>query len=134
MEQMSLSQAIRLGSMLKPKGRQGWMDAKSSCALAAASEAIGVPGVRELDYASGTIRWTVDYTELGKRFPILNETVQGPAVLTGDRVERGCLLTAIWMINDTTDMTREQIADWVEGIEAQQPAAAETPQPELVSA
>ncbi len=39
---MRLSEAIRLGAMLKPQGFNGWTDEDRTCALAAAGEAAGV--------------------------------------------------------------------------------------------
>ena len=98
---MKLSEAIRLGAMLKPQGTGSTFGDKT-CALGAALEAVGCT-----DKNSG---WFPVYDI----FPIARVSVQRP--IDGERMLLG---TACWSTNDKYGWTREQIADWVETIEAQ---------------
>lgn len=103
---MNLSEAIRLGALLKPQGHMGFLDQRSggTCALGAATDAIG----RLNDLLDGRF---YEFRE----WPVLGATVESPE--TGWR-------TTVWQsvvtLNDLHGWTRERIADWVETIEAQQ--------------
>lgn len=120
---MRLSEAIRLGSMLNPQGFGKYKNQRTghTCALGAASEALGYHGVpSELD------------------FPILSlqiDLASPPNIRTKPEL-------SAWIIhwNDNLHMNREWIADEVEKIEKEyytslQPVAAvEEKEPELATA
>lgn len=107
---MKLSEAIKLGAMLKPQNHGGQMIRDGhTCALAAALDAIGKLRLRETQ---------ADYDALYSEFPILKKTATCPVrdwcvfdASTSD------LLSQIYHLNDGHKWTREAIADWVEGIE-----------------
>lgn len=102
---MRLSEAIRLGAMLRPQGRVAAISEHGSCAIGAACEAIGAKqGV--------TLAWA------RTQFPILNVRCDVPREVEFKNPE---MLRAIWFLNDYCNWTRERIADWVETIEAQHP-------------
>ncbi len=116
---MKLSEAIRLGAMLKPQSIGGASDGETSCALQAACESYG-----ENYFTSGP--------SLARR------------LLPGDLHCPECSRAgdAFWVIacclNDYHHWTRERIADWVATIEAQQecighPAKTNTEDAALVS-
>lgn len=108
---MKLSEAIRLGAMLKPQGfgldSVNWPVSEQTCAVGAALHAVSSPIGRDLF----------------KVFPIARDLVVCPAC--NKRAEHGCCIVA--HVNDVHRWSREQIADWVESIErtheAQSPAA-----------
>jgi len=101
---MKLSEAIRLGSMMKPQAFDG-TSVIASCALRAACEATGI--------------WCwglgINYHGLQQSWPFLTASVPMPT--DGVAVT---LLQAIFTLNDEHRWTRERIADWVESIEQQQ--------------
>jgi hypothetical protein len=104
---LKLSEAIRLGAMLKPKGYgNGAMahGAAATCALGAAAEAAGLK-LKDSDYKAVIARW-----------PLLRQQV----VMPGERSRRIDFCAAICDLNDHYGWTREQIGDWVETIENQQ--------------
>ena len=103
---MRLSEAIRLGAMLKSQGFNG-DDVVHSCALRAAADAIGLA-----DFKQGRRR-ILDYAQLRCVFPILNEQRICPVLphYSDD------MLAVIWHLNDDHRWTRERIADWVETVE-----------------
>ena len=118
---MRLSEAIRLGAMLKPQTTGGYVrDGGGTCALTAAAEAVGL---RHAPFLDGVLQ--VDYPSLARVFPVLNARVGWFPVTTD--MQPDDVRTAIWDLNDAHGWTREQIADWVETIEQQQPATVETP-------
>lgn len=117
---MKLSEAIRLGAMLTPQGIGGYFDQVGTCALGAASEALGmVPAIEETNG-----RPHVPYNELSAVYPWLERQVMHP--VRGEELS-GCVV--IYTLNDVNCWTREQIADWVESVERsmepQSPAAGE---------
>lgn len=102
---MKLSEAIRLGAMLRPQGFGRFFTGNArigrrSCALGAAGEAAGI-----LNATAATRKWE-DSWELQKRFPILATRVYGTSDI---RTTQG----VIQQMNDH-GMSREQIARWVE--------------------
>lgn len=117
---MKLSEAIRLGAMMKPQGIGGRMDGETRCALAGASDALGIEARRHLSCVP-----RVDYEALRARYPILDAPVE--AMPVSDNSGYGwTLLSAIWALNDNYEWTRERIADWVQSIEdGLSPAAGE---------
>jgi hypothetical protein len=118
---VKLSEAMRLGSMLRPQVSGGFMD-QGSCALGAISDAVGIAAV------AGD-RPYVNYCALRKALPMLDSVVATPEC---DGVRQRELYEAIYVLNDIHQWTREQIADWVETIEQQQaeksPTAVEAQQ------
>ncbi len=127
MGKMALNEAIRLGSMSTVQGR-GSLSAFSDtapCALGAARLAAGTAGCGQ-----------EAYDNLRLRFPVLGMLVElpkgtmpdGMKYYEKDPIE---LMSAIWLLNDSARWTREQIADWVEGIEK---SAAEPMVEEVVMA
>lgn len=109
---MRLSEAIRLGSMLKPQSIDGYQRriplalfgyvagyrVVGTCALGAALDAVGAlrPRPQQCD------------AELAHRWPWLFHTTNGTSAWS-----------QITSRNDEHGWTREQIADWVETIEAE---------------
>lgn len=95
---MRLSEAIRLGAMLKPQGFGVLRDASgATCALGAALDAIG---------------HGENYTAAYIEFPICRASLIHP-VRGGASIGMYVLMT----LNDDHRWTREQIADWVQTIE-----------------
>jgi hypothetical protein len=91
-----------------------------SCALGAASEAIGTHGVADAD----------PYSSLSRRFPVLTHLVQLPG---SQKVECYPLLGVIIHLNDAKGWSREAIAEYVETIEQEYEAQQVTVnQPEEV--
>lgn len=113
---MRLSEAIRLGSLLKPQGFGGGsadMSAMKTCAYGAANEALG----------ANVIPLHV--------WPWLGQPGICPSCGGGGRE---MLLGIISVhLNDLHRWTREQIADWVETVEPKSPEAAPVEIPELIS-
>lgn len=94
---MTLSEAIRLGSMLGPQIRSDFVGPDhSSCALGAAMIAVGYHNCQGLKAL----------------FPITASIVRCPSC--GDS---WCLVDCIIHLNDAHRWTRGQIADWVETLE-----------------
>lgn len=118
---MKLSDAIRLGAMLKPQQYFGGYydrDRTSSCALGAACDAIGIDPDYERDYEYFPVMrdlLDVDCPECGSSRPV--ELGNGGIFCTG----------LIPHLNDKHHWTRERIADFVEQFEVEQPVT----QPEL---
>ncbi len=106
---LTLSEAIRLGSMNRPQGFYNLLTAEGgTCALGAALDAVG-----QLNAAATSLLLTGDAPQLDQWEPP-NQTQHCPAC-------GGTSIHLSWMIahlNDTERWTREQIADWVETLEA----------------
>lgn len=110
MERMKLSEAIRLGSMLRPqaiggrrpvqvKGWRGWIlgeHTTGTCVLAAAADAVGLK----------------DWMDCVNYFPIAMHPVEHPIDGFPGRV-----YSIAYRLNDNHRWTRERIADWVESVE-----------------
>lgn len=111
---MKLSEAIRLGAMLKPQAYTAVLvKGSSTCALGAAYDAVGLLGEGH---------YSIDcYGVILKAFPLLaRDIVPCPAcglVPSGDEDD---LADNISHLNDNHRWTRERIADWVATIEAAQ--------------
>lgn len=104
---MKLSEAIRLGAMLKPQGFGLLNDGDATCALGAAHHAAGI--IVYDDQVKASIHAL-------RRWPVLGVKTNMP--IAG---YRQCLCrvdTMIVTLNDEERWTREQIAEWVEGVEA----------------
>lgn len=102
---MRLSEAIRLGAMLKPQA-YGPFSSIGSCALRAACDAVGIH-----DRLEGLF----NYSELAVHFPLLR-TLHQSCPVCGRRDD---LMFVSYHLNDAHHWTRERIADWVESLEMQ---------------
>lgn len=117
MTEMRLSEAIRLGAMLRPQGRDVFMDEQHrTCALGAALDAIGQLDRRGLGHIPSQWEWCWYGMGLdGDRYPC-------PA---GRCSYKSGALRVITHVNDHHGWTRERIADWVATIEPrEEPPAA----------
>jgi hypothetical protein len=110
---MKLSEAIRLGAMLKPQCRGEFYKDGKTCALGAALDASGI-GDFGLKYASDD--------DVVDRWPISDLRIQRHGLTR-------TLRNHIVRLNDSDRWTREQIADWVATIEAQNEAPTAEPTP-----
>lgn len=113
---MKLSEAIRLGAMLRPQGFgcTAFVRSDESCALGAALEAVGK---RSVEY-DGEKAFMVVKDE----WPILETFVETPTAAFRQvrlRPKQIQFTDAVWRLNDIGKLTREQIADWVESVEQQ---------------
>ena len=99
---MKLSEAIRLGAMLRPPGPNGRSWPHKSCVLQAGAEALGLTWNNPLTSAP--------YAELRERYRFLNGKVSCPACNTRE-IE---VIAALYHLNDQHHWSREQIADWLE--------------------
>jgi hypothetical protein len=107
---VKLSEAIRLGSMLKPQAFETFFDGTGTCALGAACEAMGlVPD-----------RWTLDALRAANDLlDLVTVTLLRGVPCPACPVDtKGTNL--IPHLNDEHRWTREQIADFVETIEVAQ--------------
>ena len=118
---MKLSEAIRLGAMLKPQafGALSSTDQTGTCAMGAAIQAIGSPmrALRDGEASTNGRRSTGT--------PLVADVPQDWQN-TYDAKDPVCpecagikvnVLAAITHLNDTHRWTRERIADWVETLE-----------------
>ena len=113
---MKLSEAIRLGSMLKPQVRDEMFAENGTCALGAAYEAIGLSG-NNFHYQVSVPGWMQALIELPA--PVCPQCLhEREGRILGDVVIH---------LNDDHYWTREQIADWVETVEAAQEQTQEQP-------
>ena len=102
---MKLSEAIRLGAMLRPQTFASFFGDDGSCAIGAASEAAGLRVGRAVDVDGLRKMWA----------PIWAIKAQCPVC-----DKRRGVASIIGHINDDHRWTRDQIADWVESIESEQ--------------
>lgn len=107
---MRLSEAIRLGAMLRPQGFIKTLAHSGSCAMGAAVEATGgsVPATYEDAMAHLVHRWP---------FVFAAELVTYPPCGCGMAGFKSTVRACVLHLNDTHRWTREQIADWVQVIE-----------------
>jgi hypothetical protein len=110
---MKLSEAIRLGAMMRPQAFSCYTDGIGTCVWGAANEAIGLPANHGFFETEG--EWSV--ADQASRCPIA-KCVRRFRVVS----------SIIQHLNDEHRWTREKIADWVETIEAQH----DTPQPAAI--
>lgn len=117
MSDLKLSEAIRLGAMLKPQSRTNMIDRDGgTCALGSALDAIGeLPSYETWSGMPSTAACEVLVNALWRAWPMLRSTVTHP--LDGMEWSVGAIVPSL---NDDYRWTREAIADWVETIEAQQ--------------
>jgi hypothetical protein len=126
MIQMALSAAIRRGSKLRPQGRLALLYNGATCALGAAGEAIGIKLYDE-SYRYPPEAGEGGYEQIHVAFPILNK-LYTKCHLCGRH------LNMIPHLNDDHFWTREQIADYVEGVELSLELAIEQPAAATVNA
>lgn len=127
---MRLSEAIRLGAMLKPQGYTALVSSngRRTCAIGAALDACGhlhVQKSSELPF-----QWR---EHMAFRSPCPDCGSDGFVYWPDEEVNLGQALTTISHLNDEHHWTREQIADWVESVErATEPAPVETPKEQFI--
>jgi len=109
---LRLSEAMRLGALLKPQGFGKLYDlrSKGTCAFGAAFDAIGRLHEAVLQCGNLDTEWQ----------PLIDTIVVCPHC---DRV-RGPLESMVVHLNDGHQWTRERIANWVETIEGRAPPAS----------
>ena len=109
---VKLSEAIRLGAMLKPQAFGDYWADGGSCAIGAACDAAGV------------MLADIHYFESGFE-ALFRQACPACGVTPDDKhtCHAGFCNTVVHL-NDTHRWTREQIADWVATIEAQQESPA----------
>lgn len=110
---MKLSEAIRLGAMLRPQGFGHVLKDGRSCALGAAYEAIGLDASKPF--------MTVEiacYKAAARAFPFFAQIMIAKCPVCGKKCEEGNLYMPAHL-NDVHRLSREEIADHVETIEAQ---------------
>jgi hypothetical protein len=105
---MKLSEAIRLGAMLKPQTSGVFYRAGKTCANGAALDAIGALDIAANPYCGSRNE------RLKAEFPLVRTLIPRCPV---------CFYTSLleWVIvhlNDDHRWTREQIADWVATVES----------------
>lgn len=110
---MKLSEAMRLGAMLRPQGYGFYQTLGGSCAYGAAMEACGIPAGVQNGISDEPLRTL---------FPISRRVAtQCPACTAAEWAACGDDRTVDGIVphlNDDHRWTREQIAAWVETIEA----------------
>lgn len=101
---MRLSEAIRLGAMLRPQARLYWFHEGGSCALGAAAEAVGIAIYPDT------------FTQVG---PVPREWIWINGLKAACPVCGDCddAQETIKHLNNDHRWTRERIADWVETLE-----------------
>jgi hypothetical protein len=110
---MKLSEAIREGAKLHPKGKRYYFqptaDSCQTCALGAAYEAIEHNIPEDFSLEDDFVVLAIENATGASLF--LDE-VQSPVEVNNE----DSLYNVIAFLNDDCDWTREQIADWLEGI------------------
>lgn len=122
---MRLSEAIKLGAMLKPQGFGDYQTRNGgACALGSAMDAVGV----ETD-----IQNSLTDLLLGQLLPATNTSAACPVKPCNDDFARE-IGSVIVHLNDDHRWTREQIADWVATVEPQETSAPAMELPASVNA
>jgi hypothetical protein len=108
MQNIKLSDAIKLGAMLKPQGRgaDSISSADESCAIGAALDACGVPVSQRLGrfgYVEANMRWHFLFDMRDRCCPECGLVAN--------------VMDIIWHLNDVHKLTREAIADFIATIE-----------------
>lgn len=110
---MKLSDAIRLGSMIRPQAFGEYYAHGGSCAAGAAFEAVGIPEINDSAWSAQEETWN---RTLGRHVGCpVNQCCFGRSVVN-----------MVVHLNDDHQWTREQIADWVEGLECSAATTATT--------
>lgn len=108
---MRLSEAIRLGAMLRPQGFGRGFDGSGTCAWGAAFEAAGYIPKNELFDSTWMPRW--GQHAFHAIFDVRRQCPQCSRKYDTEMVVH---------LNDEHRWTREQIADWIEILEREQEA------------
>lgn len=120
---LRLSEAIRLGAMLRPQGFGHLFSHGKSCALGAAKEAIGMKGKRGKSTA-----WKMGQTfDFPAYWPWLRMAVTHPVKEYQCGPDCRHASDAFWVVmhlNDHLRWSRERIADWVESVEPKEESVA----------
>jgi len=98
--------------MLRPQCRGGLFENGRSCTIGAALEATGTKYCEH----GAAVNHNDFYLHFKERFKCSELMVAHPV-----NKQLGALMETIYSLNDGYRWTREQIADWVETIEAQHP-------------
>lgn len=116
---MRLSEAIRLGAMLRPQEYSVLFDVSTgrSCALGAAAEAIGMLDITETNRFVNGVKAPQAWMWV-KRIAACPEC--GP--MFACHYDKRDVQSVIIHLNNQHRWTRERIADWVESIERSQEA------------
>ena len=111
---MKLSEAIKLGSMLRPQGFGKGFDGTGTCAMGAADEAMGATIDAKLGtmHSHGTNRPEWSWAKKGSSFGDVPCPVCRSIGSPASRISVH--------LNDEHRWTRERIADWVATIEPQE--------------
>ncbi len=120
---MKLSEAMRLGAMIRPQGyRTYWSSKGGSCALGAALEATG--------YDFPSAGFGVPTLTLQNYWPFIwRIEVKCPGGCPGNMELPKAIITHL---NDDHCWTRERIADWIATIEPAEEAAIVEPAQEVL--
>lgn len=122
---MKFSEAIRLGSLLRPQAFYEYASADGrTCALGAAMEAVGVTPrygegmsgeevmYKELQTTADWLEWRRDMTGKNPPCPVCGDMEYHGHTPDGQVVKRNVSSVVIHLNNDHR-WTREQIAEWV---------------------
>lgn len=123
---LKLSEAIRLGAMLRPQAFGTYFSDGGSCAIAAAMEALGIASYSR-DH--GTL--FDSHRSLAKRYPMLSKLRVVPPVDVNTDAPN--VSNVIVRLNNDHYWTREQIADWIEQIERLQEPTSQPASRDLIS-
>ncbi len=124
---MKLSEAIRLGAMMKPQAFKAY-HSDGACALQAASEACGIVPLAGIHEESPLM---IPYPQLRRQFPVLDLDMSCCDKRCFQQWNITDMMSVIWHLNDDHRWTRERIADWVETVENAQ--EVKQSEPELVA-
>lgn len=133
---MKLSEAIRVGSKLRPASERGWVDygphmELRSCAMMAAAEAAGlfvcegnrfVPGPDAaltpdlVDQRTGE-PFFGDSVAVPEDWQRVTRSTRIPPCACGTRGVRGGVMELIWHLHDVHRWSREAVAEWIETVE-----------------
>ena len=106
---MRISEAMRKGAAMRPQCRFTMSDGVGSCAIGAAMEGAGIEqNVMVNELCTAYPEWN----------PILNALVPSPDSQVPDASPTArCCWAVVMYLNDTRLWAREDIADWLKGVE-----------------
>lgn len=121
---MKLSEAIRLGAMMKPQAFGALYDNGATCALGAAGDAMGILDRNRNDWIPGStekVWWWRPVATAEALCPSCGQRARNSyGWITSSTVE-----DVIVHLNNDHRWTRERIADWVESVEREQESATQ---------
>lgn len=134
---IKLSDAIRKGSAMRPASESGWNDVGPNgeirtCALVAAAEAAGIFMFENGGFVMGPMGDPGNYQDDDARVggkPVLSAQLPKEWMLITDALEyppcccshvggRDTVMQIIWHLHDIHQWKREEVADWIELVEA----------------